>query len=122
MKRIATFALATVFLAISVSPGLAVEKKKAETEKKQTEKSAQAVPKKVEKQPTAVKKQSTVTRRSTTNSQAGSARRTYDSFIDKNKNGIDDRKEKGRKKPATKAAPPKVTAKKATTDSTKKKD
>lgn len=101
MKRTVTYLLALGLMVAFVSSAGAVEKKKAEPAKKATT-AAPAKQKKATAAPPA-------------------KRQTYDSFVDQNKNGIDDRKEKGRKQQTAKQAPQKVQPKKAAADSTKKK-
>lgn len=106
MIRTMTVLLTLGLFTVSVSGVQAVEKKKTEPTKAQPA-AEQAKAKKAEAKPAGSAKQSN--------------RQTYDSFVDQNKNGIDDRKEKGRKKATAKPAPPKVEPKKAASDSTKKK-
>ncbi len=93
MKRIITYLLCGAFL-FSVTPNVrAVEKKEKKPVKKQivvkkktaTTKSIKIVPK--------GKKKATILKG-----------KKYDNFIDKNKNGIDDRRERLKKKPAAKAS------------------
>lgn len=98
MRRFITLAVAAVFLLSTAGPTMAVEKKD-----KKTKQTAKVVKKTVPKK-TAVK--------STTPPKALQPKlrptvKKFDNFIDKNKNGIDDRCEKLMKK-----APKKQTAKK----------
>ena len=98
MKRIFTYLL-TVFLLFAFTGNLAaVEKKEKKTVKK-------TVVKKTDK-----KNKSTKSSKSTKSKKATGSKKKYDTFVDKNKNGIDDRKEKLKKK----TTPKKATKKKAT--------
>lgn len=98
MKRLLTYAFCTLFLLSSGGSAWAVEKKskddkpasKTEEKKKPEKKSdnepeekpAKKAPQKPPKKPAKKKK--------------------YDDFVDKNKNGIDDRRENLKKKPSSK--------------------
>jgi len=90
MKRILTYLVCTLFLLASGGSAFAVEKKSKDTkpapkteEKKKPEKKPETEkPEKPTKKPEPKKK--------------------YDDFVDKNKNGIDDRRENLKKKPEDK--------------------
>ena len=98
MKTILNFLIAVAISFSLVVPSLAVDKK----EKK-------------EKKKTSIQKKSEIKKKAVTKNQPlkklnVKSKKKYDSFIDRNKNGIDDRAEKGKlKKP-----PPKKTVKKST--------
>jgi hypothetical protein len=91
MKRFITYIVCSAFL-ISLSGNVAAVEKK---EKKQVKKQV------VQKKKAPAKKSTRIVPR---------GKRKYDTFVDRNKNGIDDRKENLKQKPAAKA--PKKKAKK----------
>ncbi len=104
-KQLPVFVLAAIFMAASALPSFAVEKKdkKQSSDKKQT---TQVEQKKVAPKKSAVKSSSghkkSLNNRAAVHKQAIKPKR-FDKFIDKNKNGIDDRKENLReKKPVVK--------------------
>lgn len=93
MKRLMTYLLCGFFL-ISVTGNVAaVEKKEKKTAKKQVVVKKKAVPSKSVKVVPKGKKGTVAT-----------TKRKYDNFIDKNKNGIDDRQERLKKKSPAKTS------------------
>ena len=87
MRRWISYLLAAVIMAVAIQPALAVDKKKKEEPKKST----------IENK----KKQAEKTKKISDNTAKGSSKK-FDKFVDKNKNGIDDRRENLRTKQVAK--------------------
>ena len=86
MKRLIVYIICSAFLVSFAGNAAAVQKKDKKDVKKQV------VQKKPAKKPPVIPK-----------SRATLKGKKYDSFVDRNKNGIDDRREQLKKKPAAKA-------------------
>ncbi|MCP4684301.1 MAG: hypothetical protein GY867_02535 [bacterium] len=94
MKRILTFIFCAAFLVSGGGSAWAVEKKSKEKPKTETEEKKEPAKKEAPKKP-AAKKPSPPKKKPET-------KKKYDDFVDKNKNGIDDRRENLKKKPTEK--------------------
>lgn len=114
MKRLLTYVIGAAFLLALAQPAAAVEKKqsdKAKTTRVETSK---------KNKPAANAKPAKTDRRVQQSSSQNGGKK-YDSFVDRNRNGIDDRKERNR--PTKKQAPTKkVDPKMKTTEKSQKKD
>jgi hypothetical protein len=96
LKRILTYLIALVFSLSLAAPSMAVEKKEKKKAKKTT----------IQKKSDSKKKVVAKSQKKSSKKLKSGSKKKYDSFVDRNKNGIDDRAEKKKlkKKPAKKPA------------------